>query len=51
MGMMHKGEGQQGGGHHGKGQHVEQGQVIHRLDMIVARMAKIKAMVEILMRH
>ena len=51
MSMMHKGEGQQGGGHQGKGQHLGQDQVVRRLDMVEARMAKIEAMLEILMRR
>jgi len=33
------------------GQHQEHDQVVHRLDMIEARMAKIEAMLEILMRR
>jgi hypothetical protein len=58
-GMMHGG-GQhrqgQGGMMHGasrdkNGQHQEHDQVVHRLDMIEARMAKIEAMLEILMRR
>jgi hypothetical protein len=51
MSMMHKGKGQQDGCHHGKGQHVERGQAVHHLDIIEARMAKIEAMLEILMRR
>jgi len=44
-GMMH------GGGQHGKGGHEKDRQVVQRLDMIEARMAKIEAMLEILMRR
>jgi len=60
MGMMHKGKGQHGkghggmkhgGGHHGDGHHEKHSQVVQRLDMIEARMAKIEAMLEILMRR
>lgn len=57
-GMMHKGQhgkGQggmrHGGGQHGKGGHDKHRQVVQRLDMIEARMAKIEAMLEILMRR
>ena len=59
-GMMHKGGGQHrkgqggmkhGGGQHGKGGHEKHRQVVQRLDMIEARMAKIEAMLEILMRR
>ena len=49
--MMHKGKGQQDGCYHGKGQYVERGQAVHHLDIIEARMAKIEAMLEILMRR
>jgi len=60
MGMMHKGKGQHGKGHggmkhgggHQGGKHSEKHrQVVQRLDMIEARMAKIEAMLEILMRR
>lgn len=44
-GMMH------GGGQHGKGGHDKHRQVVQRLDMIEARLAKIEAMLEILMRR
>jgi hypothetical protein len=44
-GMMH------GGGQHGKGGHEKDRQVIQRLDMIEARMAKIEAMLETLVRR
>jgi hypothetical protein len=44
-GMQHR------GGHDGNGQHEEHDQVVHRLDMIEARMAKIEAMLETLMRR
>jgi hypothetical protein len=58
-GMMHsggqRGKGQggmmHGGGQHGKGGHDKDRQVVQRLDMIEARMAKIEAMLEILMRR
>lgn len=59
-GMMHKGKGQHGKGHggmkhgggqHGKGQHEKQEQLVQRLDMIEARMAKIETMLEILIRR
>ena len=58
-GMMHsggqRGKGQggmmHGGGQHGKGSHEKDRQVVQRLDMIEARMAKIEAMLEILMRR
>jgi hypothetical protein len=58
-GMMHgggrhgKGKGgmMQGGGQHGKGGHEKDRQVIQRLDMIEARMAKIEAMLETLVRR
>ena len=59
-GMMHKGKGQHGkghggmkhgGGHQGKGHHEKHAQVVQRLDMIEVRLAKIEAMIEILMRR
>jgi hypothetical protein len=58
-GMMHgggqygKGQGgmKHGGGQHGKEGHEMDRQVVQRLDMIEARMAKIEAMLEILMRR
>ena len=58
-GMMHgggqhgKGQGgmMRGGGQHGKGGHEKDRQVVQRLDMIEARMAKIEAMLEILVRR
>jgi len=59
-GMKHKGKGQHGKGHggmkhgggqHGDGHHEKHRQVVQRLDMIEARMAKIEAMLEILMRR
>jgi hypothetical protein len=54
-GMMHgggkHGKGGRGGGQHGKGDHDKHRQVVQRLDMIEARMAKIEAMLEILMRR
>jgi hypothetical protein len=60
MGMMHKGMGQHGKGpggskpgcdRHGKGQKGYQQQMVRRLDMIEARMAKIEAMLESLMQR
>lgn len=60
MGMMHKGKGQQGkggcgmmrgGGPQGKGMQGKHEQVVKRLDMIDARLAKIEAMLESLMRR
>jgi len=60
MGCMHKGKGQQGkgrdgmkhgGGQHGKGKHDKHEQVVKRLDMIEARLAKIEAMLESLVRR
>lgn len=60
MGSMHKGKGQQGrgdhggkhgGGQHGKGKHGKHEQVVKRLDMIEARLAKIEAMLESLVRR
>jgi hypothetical protein len=64
MGMMHNGKGQKGmgghggmkhgGGQHGKGKHDMHGkheQVVKRLDMIEARLAKIEAMLESLVRR
>ena len=58
-GMMHsggqRGKGQggmmHGGGQHGKGGHEKDRQVLQRLDMIEVRLAKIEAMLEILMRR
>ncbi|MEN8802675.1 MAG: hypothetical protein ABF297_11925 [Thiogranum sp.] len=59
-GMMQKGKGQHGkghggmkhgGGHQGGGHSEKHRQVVQRLDMIEARMAKIEAMLEILMRR
>ena len=59
-GMMHKGKGQHGrghggmkhgGGHQGKGHQEKHAQVVRRLDMIEVRLAKIEAMLEILMRR
>ena len=43
--------GKHGGGQHGKGKHDKHEQVVRRLDMIEARMAKIEAMLESLMRR
>jgi hypothetical protein len=54
-GRMHgggqHGKGGQGGGQHGKGGQDKDRQVVQRLDMLEARMAKIEAMLEILMRR
>ena len=36
---------------HGKGKHEKHAEVVRRLDMIEARMAKIEAMLESLMRR
>jgi hypothetical protein len=44
-GMMH------GGGQHGKGGNEKERQVVQRLDMIEARIAKIEAMLETLIRR
>jgi len=43
--------GKHGGGQHGKGKHDKHEQVVRRLDLIEARMAKIEAMLESLMRR
>jgi hypothetical protein len=61
MGGKHKGKGQHGkgghggmkhgGGQHGKGMHGKHEQVVKRLDMIEARLAKIEAMLESLVRR
>ena len=40
-----------GGGQHGKGKHEKHEQVVKRLDMIEARLAKIEAMLESLVRR
>ena len=52
-GQHGKGQGgmKHGGGQHGKKGHEKNRQVVQRLDMIEARMAKIEAMLEILMRR
>jgi hypothetical protein len=54
-GMMQNGMGRHGMGHdgmkHGKGKHEKHAEVVRRLDMIEARMAKIEAMLESLMRR
>jgi hypothetical protein len=58
-GMMHHGKGPHGSGHggmqhgggHGKGRHAEHQQVVQRLDLIDARLAKIEAMLETLIRR
>jgi hypothetical protein len=60
MGMLHQGKGphgkghggmKHGGGHQGNRNHEKHAQVMQRLDMIEARLAKIKAMLEIRMRR
>jgi hypothetical protein len=58
MGMMHKGQPGQGdcgmmhgGGQPGKGMQAKHDQVLQRLDMIEARLAKIEAMLESLVRR
>ena len=60
MGGMRKGKGKQGKGHdgmkhgggqHGKGKHEKHEQVVKRLDMIEARLSKIEAMLESLVRR
>jgi len=52
-GQQGKGHGgmKHGGGQQGKGQHEKHAQVVQRLDMIEVRLAKIEAMIEILMRR
>ena len=57
-GKKHKGKCQRGKGHsgkkhggHGKEKHDKHADVVHRLDMIEARMAKIEAMLESLLRR
>ena len=52
-GQHGKGQGgmMRGGGQHGKGGHEKDRQLVQRLDMIEARMAKIEAMLEILVRR
>ncbi len=50
-GQHGKGGMMQGGGRHGKGGQDDDRQVVQRLDMIEARMAKIEAMLEILVRR
>jgi hypothetical protein len=55
MGMMQKGMGKHGKGHdgmkHSKGKHGKHAEVLRRLDMIEARMARMEAMLEALMRR
>ena len=64
MGMKHKGKCKHGkghsgkkhgdkkhGGHHDKAKHDKHDDVVRRLDMIEARMAKIEAMLESLLRR
>lgn len=48
-GMRHGG--QHGGGKHGKGRHEKYEQVVKRLDLIEARLARIEAMLESMMRR
>ena len=53
-GCCHHGKGPGGmkhGAGHGKGQHNKHAQVVQRLDIIEARLAKIEAMLETLMRR
>ena len=52
-GQHGKGHGgmKRGGGQHGKGHDEKYAQVMRRLDMIEVRLAKIEAMIEILMRR
>jgi hypothetical protein len=52
-GQHGKGHGgmKRGGGQHGKGHDEKHAQVVRRLDMIEVRLAKIEAMIEILMRR
>jgi hypothetical protein len=50
QGGQHGGK-KHGGGSHGKGRHADHEQAMQRLDMIEARLAKIEAMLEILMRR
>jgi hypothetical protein len=52
-GQHGKGQGgkMHGGGQHGKGGNEKERQVVQRLDMIEARMAKIEAMLETLIRR
>ena len=52
-GQRGKGHGgmKHGGGQHGKGHDEKHDQVVRRLDMIEVRLAKIEAMIEILMRR
>jgi hypothetical protein len=49
-GKEHGGK-QHGGGSHGKGRHADHEEAMQRLDMIEARLAKIEAMLEILIRR
>lgn len=60
MGMKHRGKHhhgkghggmKHGGSHKGKGHHEKHRQMVQRLDMIEARLAKIEAMLEILVRR
>jgi hypothetical protein len=55
MGMMHQAQGRHGKGHggmmQGGGHSDRHAQVLQRLDMIEARLAKIEAMLEILIRR
>lgn len=55
MGMMHQAQGRHGKGHgdmmQGGGHSDRHAQVVQRLDMIEARLAKIEAMLEILIRR
>ncbi|MGB5473033.1 MAG: hypothetical protein WBQ78_06120, partial [Gammaproteobacteria bacterium] len=51
MGMMGKGGMKPGHDHPGKGMPARQAEVVERLDMIEARMAKIEIMLETLMKR
>ena len=50
-GHQGKGGGKHGAGHKGKGHHDNHDQVARRLDMIEARLAKIEAMLEAVLRR
>ena len=50
-GMKHGGGGRHAKGQHDKGHHSKQDRMVQRLDMIEARLAKIEAMLETLMRR
>ena len=50
-GKGHHGKGHHGKGQHGKGMHMRHAQVVQRLDLIEARLAKMEAMLESLIRR